>query len=102
MGMEWCDGADGQYKPGLPISHHKRCVAGGAGLSRGVLPGEIASSCGVSLHPPSQGEADRDACVRYALHIGNLFSEPLFHGCYPQPLFDWLVRCPQVQPGDWS
>lgn len=86
-------------------SAHHQLLAHGRAVQvfrEGCYPGEI----GIVLWsepaiPASQGEADRDACVRYALHIGNLFSEPLFHGCYPQPLFDWLGEmAPQVQPGD--
>ena len=46
-------------------------------------------------------EADQAACLRAYEENSSLFLEPLFHGHYPERLFDWIgPHQPQVQAGD--
>ena len=54
-----------------------------------------------SLVPASEREADRAACQRVHQERFDLFLAPLFKGCYPHMLFDWIgPHQPQVQAGD--
>jgi beta-glucosidase len=51
--------------------------------------------------PASDSQADLDAHQRYFDEAIGLFAGPLFHGQYPQGLFQWLgPMAPQVLSGD--
>jgi beta-glucosidase len=51
--------------------------------------------------PASPSAMDQAACQRAYDENTNLFLEPLYHGHYPQALFEWLgPHQPQVRSGD--
>ncbi len=53
--------------------------------------------------PASESEADRDACQRAYEENVALFLDPLFKGCYPEMLFDWIgSHAPRVEAGDMA
>jgi len=55
------------------------------------------------FEPASDSDADRAACQRSYEENVALFMDPLFKGCYPQTLLDWIgPHAPHVQSGDMA
>lgn len=55
------------------------------------------------VKPSSEREEDRAAAQRVHDETHALFLDPLFNGCYPQALFDYIgPHRPQIHPGDMS
>ena len=55
------------------------------------------------FEPASDSDADRAACQRAYEENVALFMDPLFKGCYPQMLMDWIgPHAPRTQSGDMA
>jgi len=103
--------ANGQMAPGISDhtqayqTAHNLLVAHGKAVqafrTRG-LKGQI----GIVLNteypvPESESQPDVDACRRFFEQYVTLFADPLFRGCYPAMLMDWIgPAAPKIEPGD--
>lgn len=82
----------------LLLSHGKTVQLFRQGVYRGEI-GIVLSLEG--FEPASEREADQAACQRVYQENFNLFLDPLFHGHYPEMLFDWIgPHQPTLQAGD--
>jgi beta-glucosidase len=87
-----------QVAHNLLLSHGKAVQV----FRQGGFQGQLGIVLDLShFIPASDSEADLAACRRVYQDNAGLFLEPLFHGRYPQELFDWIsFHQPQVQDGD--
>jgi beta-glucosidase len=109
--VAWEGYAVGVHAPGIrdftqayQAAHHLLLGHGKAvqAFRQGGYRGQIGIVVNVSHHvPASDREADLAACQRVHEENAALFREPLFHGRYPERLFEWIgPHRPQVRPGD--
>jgi beta-glucosidase len=103
--------ATGEHAPGrcdfslaYQTVHHLLLAHGRAVqvFRQGGYGGEIGIVLNLDhLVPASPGVADQAACRRAYDENASLFLEPLFHGRYPEQLFDWIgPHQPLVRSGD--
>jgi beta-glucosidase len=103
--------ASGVFAPGLAdaslayrVAHHE--LLAHARAVQVFRAGGYRGAIGIVLDvehvtPASQSEFDCAACQRYTEHYVDLFASPLFKGCYPHSLMNWLgAMAPQSQAGD--
>jgi beta-glucosidase len=103
--------AHGIFPPGLAdssaayqVSHHLLLAHGQA--VQAFRGGSHAGKIGIVLNfshfePASEHEADAAACQRAYDNGTALFMAPLFRGCYPENLYEWVgPSAPLRQAGD--
>jgi beta-glucosidase len=103
--------AQGLFAPGMAdysqayqAVHHLLLAHGKAVqvFRQGNYPGDV----GLVVYfgnflPASDNQADRDACRRAYDNTNAIFGDPIFLGCYPEKLFEWLgPHAPRIQSGD--
>jgi len=101
----------GSFAPGIADMSHAYQAAHHLLLSHGKAvqayrAGGYGGEIGIVLdpqyyQPASQSEADVAACQRAYEQAVGVFMAPLFHGHYPEMLFDWIgPHAPQMKDGD--
>ncbi len=105
--------ANGRMAPGLAdysqavqAAHHLLLSHGQTVqlFRQGGYGGQIGIVLSLShFVPASQSAEDRVACQRVYDEGSGIFLSPLFKGCYPPPLMEWLGKNqPPIQQGDMA
>jgi beta-glucosidase len=105
--------AFGEFAPGIAdfsqafqTTHHLLLAHGRAVqvFRQGGYKGEIGLVLDLQhRQPATDSEADRAACQRAYEYTHALFLDPLFKGCYPEMLFEWVrPHAPRIHDGDMT
>lgn len=92
------------YSQAFQTAHHLLLSHGKAAqiFKAGGYPGKIGIVLNLGhVMPASSSEADRLACQRTDEMMNGMFLDPLFKGCYPEMLYNWIgSHAPRIQEGD--